>query len=307
VCHQLKVCVADVWHTIYTLCFAWESIRRARLRSKPKIVKLWCPTWSLGFRFRLEKYFQVYVDFHFVTYRLGFVNISEHLARSGYKSLIKSQNEAHNLRRSQHCACWGYYPRLSEGGSNPNKKLPHMERLSRRFNMAEHRYTWKDCQGDLTSLNTVNFCTWSRPYQRETFEPSSPGFILEKKGCFLALHTIPLIVHTPCVVTMCGKEGGGGQECTGSLICIYDPFDCTHTVSEKGGKKNRDTGSIVCVNSPLHCTHTLCFACARKKKRLQDHLQRPWPLSRTRNSHPRVTPAPPSPSKGPATLLKTRS
>jgi len=266
VCHQLKVCVADVWHTIYTLCFAWESIRRARLRSKPKIVKLWCPTWSLGFRFRLEKYFQVYVDFHFVTYRLGFVNISEHLARSGYKSLIKSQNEAHNLRRSQHCACWGYYPRLSEGGSNPNKKLPHMERLPRRFNMAEHRYTWKDCQGDLTSLNTVNFCTWSRPYQRETFEPSSPGFILEKKGCFLALHTIPLIVHTPCVVTMCGKEGGGGRVFRVIKMYLRPLWLYTYCQWERGEKKQGYRLNCVCKQPLALYTHTLLCVCKKKEE-----------------------------------------
>jgi len=36
---------------------------------------------------------------------------------------------------------------------------------------------WKDCPGDLTSLNTdnVNFCTRSRPYQRELSRPSGPG------------------------------------------------------------------------------------------------------------------------------------
>jgi len=36
---------------------------------------------------------------------------------------------------------------------------------------------WKDCQDDLTSLNTehVIFCTWIRPYQREASRPSGPG------------------------------------------------------------------------------------------------------------------------------------
>jgi len=38
-------------------------------------------------------------------------------------------------------------------------------------------HTWKDCPGDLTLLNTdnVDFCTRSRPYQREAFGPSGPG------------------------------------------------------------------------------------------------------------------------------------
>jgi len=36
---------------------------------------------------------------------------------------------------------------------------------------------WKDCPGDLTSLNTdnVNFCTRCRPYQCEASRPSGPG------------------------------------------------------------------------------------------------------------------------------------
>ena len=36
---------------------------------------------------------------------------------------------------------------------------------------------WKDCPGDLTSLDTdnVNFCKRSCPYQREASRPSSPG------------------------------------------------------------------------------------------------------------------------------------
>jgi len=36
---------------------------------------------------------------------------------------------------------------------------------------------WKDYSGNLTSLNTdnVNFCTRSRPYQREASRPSGPG------------------------------------------------------------------------------------------------------------------------------------
>jgi len=38
-------------------------------------------------------------------------------------------------------------------------------------------HVWKDSPGDLTSLNTdnVDFCTRSRPYQREALGTSGPG------------------------------------------------------------------------------------------------------------------------------------
>jgi len=68
--------------------------------------------------------------------------------------------EGNNLERSLYCACGGSYPRLS-GASWSIIKC----------------WWWKDCKGDLISLNTnnVNFCTRSRPYQRKVSRPSGPG------------------------------------------------------------------------------------------------------------------------------------
>jgi len=71
--------------------------------------------------------------------------------------------EADNLERSLYCACWGCHPRLSLQGEGA---IWSRKCLSR-----------KDCPGAWAQLSTdnFNFCTRSRPYQREASRPSGPG------------------------------------------------------------------------------------------------------------------------------------
>jgi len=97
-------------------------------------------TRSFGFQFRLESIFQMNVDFHFTTWNLGFLNISEYLAR--YSIQMDPSKEGDNLERSlywQYCACWGCYPRLSGEGSHLIKKMLIMKRLPWRMSTIEHR------------------------------------------------------------------------------------------------------------------------------------------------------------------------
>ena len=46
--------------------------------------------------------------------------------------------------------------------------------------------SWKECPGDLTSLNidNVDFCEWNRPYQHEGSRPSGPNRVIFSKVCF---------------------------------------------------------------------------------------------------------------------------
>ena len=55
--------------------------------------------------------------------------------------------------------------------------------------------TWKDCPGTWAQLSTdnVNFCTRSRPYQREASRPSGPGRF------FLDFFSLPPTPHQDCL------------------------------------------------------------------------------------------------------------
>jgi len=119
-------------------------------------------TWSFGFQFRLEKHFSDERGLPFYYLKIGFL---EYLRISGeirypngpigYWKKVTIWKEACIVHVGA-----VIYDYQGEGASWSKKC-----------------HSWKDCPGDLTSLNTdnVNFCTRSRPYQREASRPSGPG------------------------------------------------------------------------------------------------------------------------------------
>ena len=105
--------------------------------------------------------FQMSVDFHFTTWKLGFLNISEYLARYGIQ-MDPSFNERRWQSGKKPVFCMlGLLSTIIREGVIWSRKC----------------YSWKDCPGAWAQLSTdnVNFCTRSCPYQREASRPSGPG------------------------------------------------------------------------------------------------------------------------------------
>jgi len=76
-------------------------------------------------------------------------------------------------------------------------------------NIIKKLSTWKDCLGELTSLNNdnVDFCTRSRPSHRKAFEPSGPTFLsflgVESNDCnFCVRNCANMKPHALC----CSKQ-----------------------------------------------------------------------------------------------------
>jgi len=120
-------------------------------------------TWSFGFQFRLGKHFSDERGLPFYYLKIAFL---EYLRTSG------------EIR----------YPNGPIG--NWKKLTIWKEACIVHVGAVIHKYQgegaswsrkclwWKDCPGYSTSLNTnnVNFCTQSRPYQREASRPSGPEY-----------------------------------------------------------------------------------------------------------------------------------
>ena len=132
--------------------------RRGRGRRQTKDCS---QTWSFGFQFRLGKHFSDERGLAFYYLKIGFL---EYLQISGE---IRYPNGPIGYWKK--ATIWKevcivhvgavIHDYQGEGASWSIKCL-----------------LWKDCPGDLTS--NVNFCTRSRPYQREASRPSGPGRLI---------------------------------------------------------------------------------------------------------------------------------
>ena len=119
-------------------------------------------TWSFGFQFRLGKHFSDECGLPFYCLKIGFL---EYLRISGE---IRYRNGP-----------IGYWKKVTiwkEGCIVHVRAVIH-DYQGEVASRSKKCLWWKDCPGDLSSLNTdnVNFCTRSRPYQREAPGPSGPG------------------------------------------------------------------------------------------------------------------------------------
>ena len=119
-------------------------------------------TWSFDFQFRLGKNFSDERGLPFYYLKIGFL---EYLQISGEIRYPNGPIGNWKKRTNWKEACIVHagafiHDYQWEGASWSRKCL-----------------WWKDCPGDLTSLNTdnVHFCTRSRQYQHEASRPSGPG------------------------------------------------------------------------------------------------------------------------------------
>jgi len=119
-------------------------------------------TWPFGFQFRLESIFQMKVDFHFCYLKIRFL---EYLRISGE---IRYPNGP-----------IGYWKKVTIW---KEARIVHVGAVihdyqGKRAIWSRKCKSWKDCPGAWAQLSTnnVNFCTRSRPYQREASWPSGPG------------------------------------------------------------------------------------------------------------------------------------
>jgi len=129
---------------------------------KPKIVAKRDPWVSNS---ACESIFQMNVDFHFTTWKLDSLNISEYLRISGEMWYPNGP-----------IGYWKKVTILKEAC------IVHVEAVIHDYqgqgaSWSKKCHSWKDCPGDLTSSNTdnVNFCTRICPYQREASRPSGPS------------------------------------------------------------------------------------------------------------------------------------
>ena len=117
------------------------------------------PTWSFGFQFRLGKHERGLAFYYLKIRFLEYLHIYDEMR---YPNAPISDWKKATIWKEPCIVHVGavIYDYQGEEASWSTKCL-----------------WWKDCPGDLTSLNTdnVNFCTWSRLYQREASRPSGPG------------------------------------------------------------------------------------------------------------------------------------
>ena len=153
--HKENLCVwkggakGYTWTNAKPQCQEWEGpisslsdqkmlwcVSARGVGGEPKIVAKRDPSVSNS---AWESIFQINVDFHFTTWKLGFLNISEYLARYFIQMDPSVTERRQQSGKSLYCACGGSYPRLSGGGSELIKKVPMVEKLPRRFNIIKHR------------------------------------------------------------------------------------------------------------------------------------------------------------------------
>jgi len=119
-------------------------------------------TWSFGFQFRLGKHFSDERGLAFYYLKIGFL---EYLQISGEMRYPNAP-----------IGYWRKEKILKEASVVQVGAVMHDYQGEEAIRSKKCLW-WKDCPGAWAQLGTdnVNFCTRSRPYQREASRPSGPG------------------------------------------------------------------------------------------------------------------------------------